>query len=136
MTDFIFCIHNHQPVGNFESVMEEACEKSYLPFLRAVADHSSIKISYHTTGFLLDWFVKNHPEYIEILKSLQSAGRLEVLGGGYYEPILPIISEEDRVGQIEMLSDRIEEIFDVRPRGMWLAERVWEPALPKTLKRA
>ena len=34
---FILGLHNHQPVGNFEHVIEEAYKRAYLPFLEAVS---------------------------------------------------------------------------------------------------
>ena len=34
------------------------------------------------------------------------------------------------------MSKRLEGLFKTRPRGLWLAERVWEPSLPSTLKKA
>ena len=33
---FIFAIHNHQPVGNFDFVAEEAYQKAYLPFINVL----------------------------------------------------------------------------------------------------
>ena len=63
-------------------------------------------------------------------------GQVEMMGGGYYEPILAVIPPEDRFGQIRMMSERLEEIFGKRPRGMWLAERIWEPHLPVYLREA
>ncbi|MBI5827269.1 MAG: DUF1926 domain-containing protein [Deltaproteobacteria bacterium] len=136
MTYFIFCIHNHQPAGNFPEVIEAAYESSYGPFLKAISKHPSIKLTIHTSGFLLDWIVENRPEYIELLKSMVERGQAEVMGGGYYEPILQVIPQADRLNQITMMSDKLEEVFGFRPRGIWLAERVWEPELPTTLKKA
>jgi alpha-amylase len=40
------------------------------------------------------------------------------------------------VGQIEKLTQTIEEEVGATPQGMWLAERVWEPHLPKYLAEA
>ena len=136
MTYFVFCIHNHQPVGNFSNVLEEAYEKSYGPFLKAVSRHPSIKLTLHNSGFLIDWLIANRPQYVELLRSMVASGQVEVMGGGYYEPILSVIPEQDRAGQIRLMSDRIESAFGQRPRGLWLAERVWEPTLPSTLKAA
>jgi len=34
------------------------------------------------------------------------------------------------------LSARLEELFGIRPTGMWLAERVWEPHLPRPIHEA
>ncbi|TAN63582.1 DUF1926 domain-containing protein [bacterium] len=136
MLYFAFCIHNHQPAGNFDGVLHEAYEKAYGPFLTTLSKHPSIKLTLHTSGFLLDWLVENKPEYIALLKSMTVSGQVEIMGGGYYEPILAIIPECDRLGQIRALSDRIKELFGVTPRGVWLAERVWEPSLASTLNRA
>ncbi len=136
MTYFLFCIHNHQPVGNFDYVLEEAYEKSYWPFLQLISKYPSVKMSLHNSGYLIDWLIEKHPEYIELLKMMVGRGQVEIMGGGYYEPVLSVIPEEDRIGQIRMMSDKIEEVFGTRPRGIWLAERVWEPTLPTFIKKA
>jgi len=136
LPNFIFCIHNHQPVGNFEHVIEESYQNAYLPFLRAIEKHPSIKLSFHITGYLLDWLLEHHKEYIEMFREMIQRGQVEMMGGGYYEPILAVIPPQDRIGQIKMMSDRLEELFGKRPRGMWLAERIWEPQLPVCLKEA
>ena len=136
MPNFIFCIHNHQPVGNFEHVIEESYQNAYLPFLKAIEKHPSIKLSFHITGYLLDWLLEHHKEYIEMLREMIQRGQVEMMGGGYYEPILAVIPPHDRIGQIQMMSDKLEKLFGKRPRGMWLAERIWEPQLPVYLKEA
>ncbi len=136
MTYFVLCIHNHQPVGNFPHVLEECYEKAYWPFLKTISKYPSIKLTLHNTGFLLDWLIENRPEYIRLLKSMVKSGQVELMGGGYYEPILSVIPEVDRLNQIKMMSERIAGLFGTKPRGIWLAERVWEPTLPTTLKKA
>ena len=47
---FLFGIHCHQPVGNFEHVFDEAYEMSYLPFLQAMDAHPRIKFAVHYSG--------------------------------------------------------------------------------------
>ncbi|MFQ5428313.1 MAG: alpha-amylase/4-alpha-glucanotransferase domain-containing protein [Thermodesulfobacteriota bacterium] len=131
-----FCIHNHQPAGNFDFVLEDAYKKSYWPFLKLLHEYPAIKMTIHNTGFLLDWIVKHHPEYIEMLSIMVKRGQVEIMGGGFYEPVLAVIPDKDRAAQITMMSDRIVELFGVRPRGLWLAERVWEPTLPMSLSEA
>jgi alpha-amylase len=59
-----------------------------------------------------------------------------MMTGGYYEPILAVIPDADKVGQIKRLTQKIQEEMGVTPQGMWLAERVWEPHLPKYLVEA
>jgi alpha-amylase len=134
--NFLFGIHNHQPIGNFDFVFQEAYEKAYLPFLSVLEKFPSIKLAVHFSGILLDWTEKNHPDLIYKIKKMVERGQLEVMTGAYYEPILSIIPEEDRIGQIKMLSKKIRKIFGYDPIGLWLAERVWEPTLPTSLKKA
>ncbi|MFQ5354225.1 MAG: alpha-amylase/4-alpha-glucanotransferase domain-containing protein, partial [Thermodesulfobacteriota bacterium] len=131
-----FCIHNHQPAGNFDFVLEDAYKKSYWPFLKLLNEFPAIKMTIHNTGFLLDWIVSKHPEYIDLLSIMVRRGQVEIMGGGFYEPVLAVIPNKDRVSQIKMMSERIEDLFCVRPTGLWLAERVWEPTLPTSLHEA
>ncbi|MBE9528543.1 MAG: hypothetical protein IME99_04825, partial [Proteobacteria bacterium] len=119
------CIHNHQPAGNFDFVLKDAYKQSYWPFLKTLSRYPSIKLTLHNSGYLLDWMAKNRPEYIELLATMVDRGQVEVMGGGFYEPILPVIPDEDRVGQISLMSERIELMLGRKPKGMWLAERVW-----------
>jgi 4-alpha-glucanotransferase len=129
-------IHNHQPVGNFGWVIRQVFEQAYRPMLEAIERHPSIRLSLHYSGPLLDWFGHEQPAFLERIRALATSGRVELLGGGYYEPILASLPERDRVGQLESMADALAQIAGVRPRGAWLAERVWEPDLPSALGRA
>ena len=129
-------IHNHQPLGNFPWVFEDAYQRAYLPMLESLQRHPSVCVSLHYSGCLIDWLLKLHPEFFDLLKELNQSGQVEIMGGGYYEPILPSIPVADRTGQIAKMGDFIEEKFGSRPAGMWLAERVWEPSLPSVLARS
>ncbi len=129
-------IHAHQPVGNFEDVLERAYAQSYLPFIEVLSRHPSVRMGLHCTGSLLEWLESAHPEYFERLRGLVQRGQIEIVGGGYYEPILIAIPLADRREQIVRLADYIEKHFGARPRGAWLAERVWEPQLPSSLAPA
>jgi alpha-amylase len=90
----------------------------------------------HYSGPLLLWIEKNHPEYFARLRKLVASGQVELIGGGFYEPILISIPEEDRIEQISRLADYLEKHFGKCPTGAWLTERVWEPQLPSSLAAA
>lgn len=126
-------IHNHQPVGNFPWVFEEAYKKAYLPMLEALEKHPGIRLSCHYSGPLLDWLVEHQPGFVGRVAELVKRGQAEVMTGGYYEPILPIIPDEDKLGQVRKMTEALEKLFGQRAMGLWLAERVWEPHLPKAL---
>lgn len=133
---FLLAVHNHQPVGNFLSVFEQAFADCYLPFLREALKHPRFKFAAHYSGPLLEHMHDREGEAWDILRSLVKRGQVELLGGGFYEPILSVIPERDRFGQLALMNDFLEEHFGVRPRGIWLTERVWEPDLPRTLSQA
>jgi 4-alpha-glucanotransferase len=130
---FVFVLHSHQPVGNFEHVFDEAYRRSYEPFAKVLAAHSGIKAGLHFTGPLLEWIAREHPRYLEDLAKLVEQGQIEILGGGFYEPILSALPDNDASGQIEMMAMFCQRYFGRRPAGMWLAERVWDPDLPRVL---
>ena len=133
---FTFAVHNHQPIGNFDSVFEEAFQRCYRPFIDVLDRHPSIKFTQHWTGPLLEWLVKTHPEFIERLHAMVRRGQLELLTGAYYEAILAVIPERDRIGQIKKLTAALRSRFGTSPTGLWLAERVWEQQLTSSLVRA
>jgi hypothetical protein len=133
---FAFAIHNHQPIGNFEHVFEYAYSHSYLPFLEVLERHPHFKITLHFSGILLEWIKDHHPETLDRIKALVKKNQVEMMTGGYYEPILCAIPDCDKIGQIQKLSQFIKEEFSTNPVGMWLAERVWEPHLPKPISEA
>jgi 4-alpha-glucanotransferase len=134
--NLILCIHNHQPVGNMDFILEEAYTRAYGPFLEVLKDFPRVKINLHFSGYLFSWLQTNKANYINLLKTLVRKGQIEIVSGGMYEPVLSLVSEEDAVSQIALHRDFMEEVFGVRPQGMWLAERVWEPHMPRTLSRA
>jgi hypothetical protein len=133
---FVLALHDHQPVGNFDGVFEAAFADSYQPFLEFLSDYSQIPVSLHTSGCLMEWLVEHHPEYIERLKALVARGQVEIIGGGFYEPILPMIPSHDRRGQIAHYTRYLEDLFECRVRGMWIPERVWEQSLVRDIALA
>ncbi|GCF07697.1 alpha-amylase/4-alpha-glucanotransferase domain-containing protein [Dictyobacter arantiisoli] len=129
-------LHNHQPVGNFPWVFQQVYESSYLPLIEALERHPGVHLSLHYTGSLIDWLEESQPEFLQRVARLVACQQIEMVGGGYYEPILPAIPDGDKLAQIQRLSERIESHFGQKPTGMWLAERVWEPSLPRALSAA
>ena len=136
MPRLVLAIHNHQPVGNFDHVIEQAYQRAYRPWLDVLARHPRVRTCLHQPGILWEWLAAHHPEYLETAARLVADGRLELISGGYYEPILSVIPANDRRLQLTRLGKFLHKRFGVRPRGAWLAERVWEPHLAETLASA
>ncbi len=126
-------LHNHQPVGNFGWVIADTFERAYLPMLEALERHPGVQLALHYSGPLLEWIAAERPDFLDRLGRLVARGQVEIVGGGWYEPVLAALPERDRVGQLDRMGDELERRFGTRPRGAWLAERVWEPDLPTSL---
>lgn len=132
----VLLLHAHQPVGNFDDVIERAYQDAYLPFIEVLSQHPAIHVGLHYSGPLLEWAERAHPEYFKRLCGLVERGQVEMVGGGFYEPVLIAIPERDQKEQLTRLADYIEKHFTKRPTGAWLTERVWEPQLPSSLAQA
>jgi len=128
-----FALHNHQPVGNFSAVFEEAHKKCYLPFLELLEQYPKLRISLHQSGILWDWQKEHHPDFFNLVGAMVDRGQVELLSGAFYEPILCAIPDRDKAGQLLKLNAYLKDHFEFEARGMWLAERVWEPHLPRII---
>jgi len=126
-------IHNHQPIGNFDGVFEQAYQDSYKPFLDLLAEFPSLAITLHNSGSLLEWLVEHRPEYLDQIRELADRGQIEIIGGPFYEPILASIPQRDRIGQIQQYSRYLENLFGQPVRGMWVPERVWEQSFARDI---
>lgn len=135
-TTLLFGIHMHQPVDNFQWVIEHAVEVCYGPFFDVVSRYPQFRFSLHCSGWLMEQIEQSHPKLYNQIMTLARRGSIEFFSAGYYEPILSVIPSRDRVKQISMLNDSIQSAFHQNPKGLWLTERVWESSLIPDLDRS
>ncbi len=133
---FVFAMHNHQPVGNFDHVIASAFDDAYEPFVDVMERHPAIPFVLHFSGCLLEWMEKHQPDFCKRVAALSATGRLELMGGGYYEPILTMLPERDLLGQVRTYSAHLKVHYHASVRGAWVAERVWEQPLASSLAKA
>ena len=114
--ELVLIIHAHQPVGNFDDVFERSYQQAYLPFVEVLQRHPAIRLGLHYSGPLLEWIERAHPEYFERLRGLVEKKQVEMLGGGFYEPILAVIPPQDCHEQITRLADYVERHFGAQAR--------------------
>lgn len=123
-------------MGNLEHAFRDAYDRAYRPFLDIIRRRREVRASLHYSGSLLQWIERNRPEFLDDLSALVREGRVELLTGGFYEPILPIIPDRDKAGQISLLTSYLQERLGADPKGMWLPERVWDSRLVAPLRAA
>jgi 4-alpha-glucanotransferase len=126
--------YNLMPEGIEEAALEEAYQFCWRPFLSVLYRFPALSAVLHYSGTVLRWLGAKHPEFIMLLEEMATRKQIELLGGGYFAPLLPLIPSPDRLGQIELLTTQIRRSFAKRPRGCWLADYAWEPSLASTLQ--
>ena len=134
MIKLVLALHCHQPVGNFDKVFHKAFDQCYRPLLELLTAHPGVKAGLHFSGCLLEWLEEHRPEGLDLIAALTERGQVEMMSGGFYEPLLATIPRRDAHGQVMMLNDYLEKRFGPRPTGFWLTERIWDPSLPVTLE--
>jgi len=129
-------VHAHQPVGNFEAVVDDAHLRCYRPFLHTLFRYPDFRFAAHFSGWLVAELAQRFPSDMALLRKMVARGQVELFGAGDCEPVLAAIPARDRRGQLQALADRLASQFGQRPGGAWLTERVWEatvvPALRET----
>ena len=133
---FVFGLHLHQPVGNFDHVFQQHLDDVYTPLLDRLVGGEFLPIVLHVSGPLLDWLDAHASEWMDRLGRLAADGRVELLLSGFYEPVLASLPRRDRVEQIQWMREALRRRFGVEAVGLWLTERVWEPELAADLADA
>ncbi len=129
----LFGLHAHQPVGNFPDVIIDAHLRCYKPFLDILYRYPDFRFAVHFSGWLLDYLLENFPEDMALLREMVARGQIELFGAGDTEPVLAVIPNRDRIGQIETFSKKLFNKLGQRPQGAWLTERVWESTVVPAL---
>ena len=101
----------------------------YKPVIKFLCAHPDFKIALSFNGVQLDFFQRKYPEFIDILRQLIAKKQLEILGGGYYDPVFPLLLPVDRAGQIEKLTSKIRSTTGKRPRGISVCGSIWDYSL-------
>jgi hypothetical protein len=125
--------HEHLPSGSGIDEFEELYKVRLKPFISTLYRYPQIPAVLHYSGVLLNWLERNHPEFFLILEDMISRKQVELLGGGFYEPMMALLSPQDRISQIEMFTTYLRKQFGKRPQGCWLPGLAWEQAMAGTL---
>jgi alpha-amylase len=133
---FLFGVHVHQPVGNFDRVIAQHVDDVYLPLLRALDEHDAFPIALHLSGPLLEWLRDHDRRYLDVVGRLVADGKVELLLAGCYEPILAALPRADRIEQIAWMRELLRETLGADGGALWLTERIWEPDLAVDLAEA
>ena len=109
--------------------LDKGFQSVYKPLLKFLYSNPSFPFAFTLTGPQLQYFRRRKNELITIVHELSDRKQIEILGGGYNEPLLPLLYSVDRNGQIDLLTSEIRQTFGKRPRGMTLYQDCWDSSL-------
>ena len=135
---FVFGVHIHQPVGNFDHVFEQHVREAYRPLLERLSARGFTPVTLHMSGPLLEWLETRDRPFLDLVGRMAADRKLELLLSGYDEPILAALPRADRVEQIGWMREAVHRLFgrEAESGGLWLTERIWEPDLAADLVAA
>ena len=107
----------------------------YRPFFQILYGHLSIPIVLYFSGLRYEWLADEHREVLNLVSEIMKKNRqAELLGGAYYEPYLPLLQQNDRIGQIDALTTLIRHRFLKKPKGCIIDSLSWDSSLISCLK--
>ncbi|MDR2072980.1 MAG: DUF1925 domain-containing protein, partial [Spirochaetaceae bacterium] len=121
--------HAHVSPAMGEEDFEDLYRNKLKPFITALNQHTKIQAVLHYSGPLLCKLEQKKPELFLLIKELVARKRIELLGGGFYEPLLPFLPSADKIGQIEMFTTYVRKNFGRKPQGCWLVRDGWDQSL-------
>jgi hypothetical protein len=130
---FILGVSSHLPSGSGEDEFEALYDREIKPLVSTLYKFPRISMVFHYSGVLLHWIERRHPELFMLLGDLLSRKQAELLGGGFYEPMMPLLPLPDKIGQIEMLTTYLRKQIGKRPQGCWVPAPAWEQNLVSPL---
>lgn len=131
---YIVGCYSQIPHGSPKKVYERALEDSLKPFLTEVYNRDKAYLQLYMTGSMIEWLDNNHKEVDMLIKDLVKCDKLELLTGSYYQAILPLVPQSDRVAQIEKATTTISRKYKMLAKTFWCYGEIWDPSLISSLK--
>jgi len=114
--------------------LEKDFQTIYKPLIKFLFSNPQFCFSFSFTGMQIEYYKKRKCEFLTTLKQLVDRKQIEVLGGGFYDPVLPLLYTADRNGQIDKMSAEIRQSIGKRPRGISLFADSWDSSLVNNLQ--
>jgi hypothetical protein len=132
----ILGFHCHFPLAYDDKIFEHLYSHKLKPFLYVLNKFPKIPVTIHFSGSLLCKIERNHSEFFVLLAEMVERKQVELLGGGFYEPMLSLALQADRIGQVELLTTYLRKSFGKRVSGCFLPPESWDIDLVSALSAA
>jgi hypothetical protein len=123
----ILGFHCHFPLALSDAEFETLYKHKLRPLLRTINKYPGIPVTIHFSGSLFYRIERwKHDDFFSLIGQLANRKQVELLGGGFYEPMLSLALQPDRIGQVELLTTYIRKHFDKLVTGCYLPSEIWD----------
>lgn len=119
--------------GTPHSVYERVLESVLKPLLTLIYHSSDASFSLALSGAEMEWLDTSHPEVNMLIRDLVKKGRVNMIGGTYWQGILSLLAPKDRNAQIEKATTEIRRTYGERTNSCFCYGQVFSPYLLNTL---
>lgn len=117
------------PPSAYERVVDVALK----PLLTLLHHRRDVTLQLSLPMSVVEYLDTNCMPLSLLLADLCRSGKVELLGGGYHQPILSLIGPKDRSNQIEMMTTALRKRFGQRPKNYFCHAQIFSPAYINTL---
>ncbi|MDR2865331.1 MAG: DUF1926 domain-containing protein [Spirochaetaceae bacterium] len=134
--NIILGFNAHLSFASSDALFEQIYTKQLKPFFQIVYQFPEIPFTLHFSGSLLYKIDRIHSELSSLISTMIDRRQLELIGGGFYEPMMPLLSSQDRIGQIELLTTYLRKSFNKRVAASYIPDIAWEQSVTSALNGA
>ncbi len=121
-------IYSQLPTCTGALVLERVLSCILKPLLTFLYNHPQMRMHVHLTTAEMEWLECNHPEVNMLITDLVKKEQIELLTGGYYQPVLQLLQMKDRSAQIERTTTYIRKRYGTRAQTLWCYDQIWNPS--------
>ena len=93
------------------------------------------RVSLFLPGRLIEVLLKYSPQEAAWMRERVRDGHLEMMGGGFYDAMLPLFPTQLQEIQLQKYRDLVSKNFSVEPSGYFNSSMAWEIGMTETLAK-
>lgn len=121
-------LHIYQPANQQPDILEAVVHQSYRPIFKEMLSNPRVKMTVNITGALFELLDQHgYQDVINIIKKLVDDDRLEITGTAKYHALLPFLSKEEIIRQININTLTLQKYLgsNFKPRGFFPPEMAY-----------
>lgn len=129
-------LHCGLPLGTPQLRLAQAVDGPLSALLDALQTRPHVRLGLHLGGHVLDFLLRHRSERLVQLAGLSQSGQIELVGGGYYDPVLCALPARSAQAQLARTHRFFSDQLRLDLSGVWLPEQVFEPSVISLLEAA